>query len=305
MSSGRAARVRRGRRGALSRPGDDADGGCGRPRRTGDGRRGAGGGRGTGCGPGRVRPRRRRDVDWSCHPGGAHRAGSADTQVQTAQRKSAGSNSAIGMMRTRGSRLVKARTSCSRSNSRSPRAASAVNWWLRNSSKPDEGDPAVAAEQPADVVGEVAVVADEHDVGLAAPDLLQRALDGDVDDLLLAVAPQRDGAVVHRHQRLDEGHRQLRGHRQEEQAVGLPAGHPRRRTAAAAPSAAARPAGGVAPGSRRRASRRCSRRRRGRTSGATRARVDVTGVTTTSPARAPGQAQRSEAGTKSRPRSPV
>jgi hypothetical protein len=89
----------------------------------------------------------------------------------------------MAMTRTRGSRSLKAMTSYSRSKVSSPSSTSWLNAWVAELHESDEAH-AAPVEQPADLLDEVTVVADEDDVGLARAQLGQRALDRDVDDLL-------------------------------------------------------------------------------------------------------------------------
>ena len=93
----------------------------------------------------------------------------------------------------RGSGEVNALTSNSRSKLSRPCDCSAVKPLLRNSRNAMAPDPPLVLEQPLELLEEVAVVADEHDVGVAVTDGAQGALDRDVDDLDVGVAGERDG----------------------------------------------------------------------------------------------------------------
>ena len=84
----------------------------------------------------------------------------------------------------------------------------------------EHAEPASVGEHR-EVVDEIAVVADEHNVARAIAEGLERPLDRDVDDLLVGVARQRDRLVSEREERLDERHRQVGRGVQEEQAARL------------------------------------------------------------------------------------
>ena len=83
----------------------------------------------------------------------------------------------------------------------------------------DDPHPAVVADERTDILQEVAVVADEHDIGGASAQRLQRPLDGDVDDLLVRRTGQGNHDEVHRLERLDERHRDAGRGVEEEHAL--------------------------------------------------------------------------------------
>ena len=83
--------------------------------------------------------------------------------------------------------------------------------------EPDDPDPAPVEEFP-DLVDEVAVIADEQDVGVPVADGVEGSLHGDVDDLLVGFAGERHRPVADREQRLHERHRQLGGDGEEEES---------------------------------------------------------------------------------------
>ena len=74
-----------------------------------------------------------------------------------------------------------------------PLDCSAVKPLLRNSRNAMTPDPPLVVEQPLELLEEVAVVADEHDVGVAVADGAQGALDRDVDDLDVGVTGRGTG----------------------------------------------------------------------------------------------------------------
>ena len=158
-------------------------------------------------------PRRRRS------PGGT-----APRRVSRSARSVHGSKRSIGMTRMRGSATVNAPTSSSRSKSSSPSAVEVGEHARESSRKPMTPTRRPGAcEQRGDCGREVAVVAGEQDVAVAALDeRLERAQDRDVDDLHVRRAAEQDRAEVERAERLDERHRDLaRGVEEEQRADRL------------------------------------------------------------------------------------
>ena len=138
-------------------------------------------------------------------------------RVEVSAGSCSGSKSSSEMIRTRGRIDVEGRHVVLEVEQRDVEAGQLAADELAEREQPQ---PAAVVQRPS-WGGEVAVVAAQHHVGVVALQRLEGALDADVDDLLVGAAGQRDRAVAHRQQRLDERQRHLAvGGVEEEQPDG-------------------------------------------------------------------------------------